>query len=218
MMCFSAEVSFGAAAVITTVGVVAYKKAKPSAFRYLAMIPILFGIHQFLEGLVWVFMEAESPTNIEISKYAYLCFAWVVWPFYIPYANWKVEQNATRKKILKGFMGIGAFLAIVLIAAMFLLDINASIFDHSILYEVQYQSGYLWIIHSLYFAAVVLPNAVSSTPKMWILAALNIVLFTMGKIMLEGNVISVWCFFAAITSLFILYIIIYNRKLTLNNT
>ncbi|MFK8045078.1 MAG: DUF6629 family protein [Crocinitomicaceae bacterium] len=211
-MCFSAEVSFGAAAVISTVGIVAYKKATPNSFKFIAMIPILFGVHQFLEGLVWVFLEAESPSNIEISKYAYLCFAWVIWPFYIPYANWRVEKNPRRKKILFGFMGIGVFLAIVLILAMFLLTINVSIVGQSILYKVQYQSGYLWIIHSLYFAAVVLPNAVSSTPKMWILAALNIVLFTMGKIMLDGNVISVWCFFAAITSLFIFYIIMYNRN------
>ena len=214
-MCFSAEVSFGAAAVISTVGIIAFKKATPSTFRYIAMIPILFGVHQFLEGLVWVFIESDATTYLNISKHSYLFFAWVIWPFYIPYANWKVEKQVLRKKILFGFMLIGLLLGIILLAAIFLLNIEASVVNQSILYKVPYQSSYLWIIHSLYFAAVVLPNIVSSTAKMWVLGALNIVLFTMGKILLDGNVISVWCFFAAITSLFILYIIIYNRKLHL---
>ncbi|MFD1550740.1 hypothetical protein DNU06_05945 [Putridiphycobacter roseus] len=214
-MCFSAEVSFGAAAVISTVGVVAYKKASPNSFRVIAMIPILFGIHQFLEGLVWVFIESNATELLAFSKYSYLFFAWVIWPFYIPYANWKVEKIAIRKKILFGFMVIGLLLGVILLSTFFIFDITATVVDHSILYEVPYQNDYLWIIHSLYFAAVVLPNAISSTPKMWILAALNIVLFTMGKVLLDGNVISVWCFFAAITSLFILYIIVYNRKLYL---
>ena len=214
-MCFSAEVSFGAAAVITTVGIVAYKKASPSSFKVIAMIPILFGVHQFLEGLVWVFIASDAPFYLEVSKYSYLFFAWVIWPFYIPYANWKIEKKPVRKKMLFGFMAIGLCLGTILLTAIFVLDITANVVDHSILYEVPYQSNYLWIIHSLYFAAVVLPNMVSSTPKMWVLAVMNIVLFAMGKILLDGNVISVWCFFAAITSLFILYIVAYNRRLNL---
>ncbi|MFK8039046.1 MAG: DUF6629 family protein [Crocinitomicaceae bacterium] len=212
-MCFSAEVSFGAAAVITTVGVIAYKKAKPNAFKYIALIPILFGVHQFLEGLVWVFIESTSNHYLEASKYGYLFFAWVIWPFYIPFANWKLEEHPFRKKVLFGLMVIGLLLGIILLAAIFKLDITATVVDHSILYNVPYQSSYLWIIHSLYFAAVVLPNMASSIPRMWVLALLNIILFSMGKILLSGNIISVWCFLAAITSLFILHIILHNRKL-----
>ena len=55
-------------------------------------------------------------------------------------------------------MLIVLLLGIILLAAIFLLNSEASVVNQSILYKVPYESSYLWIIHSLYFAAVVLPN------------------------------------------------------------
>ncbi len=52
-MCFSAQASFGASAVLGIMGIYALRKAKQQE-RFLAMVPLLFAIQQACEGIVWV--------------------------------------------------------------------------------------------------------------------------------------------------------------------
>ncbi len=75
-MCFSAEASFGAATVITTIGVLSFKKAKGTDLRLLAMIPVFFGIQQFSEGILWLSSRYEQFAGMEkTSTYAFIFFA-----------------------------------------------------------------------------------------------------------------------------------------------
>jgi hypothetical protein len=53
-MCFSAEASFAAGGLLIAGGVVSTVKLKPARKSLaLASIPIIFGIHQLSEGVVW---------------------------------------------------------------------------------------------------------------------------------------------------------------------
>ena len=54
-MCFSAEASFTAAAVLLPAGAVAMRRAYQRDRKYLplATLPVLFGLQQLFEGFVW---------------------------------------------------------------------------------------------------------------------------------------------------------------------
>lgn len=54
-MCFSAEASFAAAALLVPAGAIGIRRAYQSDRRYLAFaaLPVYFGLQQLFEGLVW---------------------------------------------------------------------------------------------------------------------------------------------------------------------
>jgi heme A synthase len=79
-MCFSATASFSAAAVLGTVGVVALNKVKSKDQLMFASIPLLFGIQQAIEGLVWVSLTHSSDVFLrQFFTYGFLFFAQVLW-------------------------------------------------------------------------------------------------------------------------------------------
>lgn len=59
-MCFSAQASFTAAALLLPAGAVGVYKAYRTHRRYMAIcaLPFLFGLQQLFEGLVWTSWEA----------------------------------------------------------------------------------------------------------------------------------------------------------------
>lgn len=212
-MCFSAEASFGAAAVITTVGVIAYKKADSGPFRLFALIPVMFGIQQFFEGFVWLSSTYDEFTGLlKISTYGFILFAWLIWPVYIPYTLWKLEKKAFQKKILLGLTFVGAALICSSIFIMLYFGVNATIQDCSIKYKPGFETSFGWFITILYLILTTVSHLISSIKKVWILGAVNLITFFITKIYYHEQVISVWCFFAAISSLIILWIIISENK------
>src|SRR3990167_10540843 len=75
-MCFSATASFIAGSALSAIGVVTIKKTKRKAEIPFAMIPLLFGIQQIIEGVVWLSF-GSSLLNI-IATYAYSLFSHVL--------------------------------------------------------------------------------------------------------------------------------------------
>ena len=61
-MCLSAEASYMAAAVLVPAGAVAMQRAYRRTPRYLplATLPLLFGLQQLSEGLVWTANQARN--------------------------------------------------------------------------------------------------------------------------------------------------------------
>lgn len=59
-MCFSANVSFGAAALLIGTGVVTTFGNRVKEQRMIAAIPILFGVQQLAEGVVWQTLGNET--------------------------------------------------------------------------------------------------------------------------------------------------------------
>ena len=64
-MCFSAEASFTAAAVLVPFGALSMTRAYKTDPRYIpiATLPLLFGLQQALEGAVWT--ANGSPAWVE---------------------------------------------------------------------------------------------------------------------------------------------------------
>lgn len=84
-MCFSAEASFTTAAVLTTIGFAGLKINFSRSQLFLAMIPLLFAIQQFFEGVLWLGLESTTfpITILMLAKKIFLIFAFLVWPISI---------------------------------------------------------------------------------------------------------------------------------------
>jgi len=65
----------------------------------------------------------------------------------------------------------------------------------------------------VYLTTTLAPAIISSVPKMWIVGFLNILSYAFIRITYLEYVISIWCFFGAIISMLILWVIVeYNRQ------
>ena len=125
-MCFSATVSFGASAVIGTMGVIAYKKSTTTPQRVFSMIPIFFSIQQFFEGLIWMNLaNPESTFPTSWLTYTFLFFAWIIWPIFIPFTIRLLEQDHVRKKILSLMLLVGTVVSAMLIYNLVVYDVTA---------------------------------------------------------------------------------------------
>jgi len=110
-MCLSATVSYAAAAVLVPSGAVATVWAWTGDRRYLmlAILPLLFGLQQGAEGMVWVAGAAGHTHHVEQYSFVYMFFAWIVWPVWIPMSAYFLESGS-RSAVILLFVIAGAML------------------------------------------------------------------------------------------------------------
>jgi len=210
-MCFSATASFASSAVLFGLGVVTAHKARKTKFKYIAAIPHMFGIQQLAEGFVWLGLQNNTfEPYIDISTYGFLIFAWIIWPIYVPFSIRMAESKVNRTRLLNVFELIGGLVAVALLYVLVYKGVTPEIKGHNVHYHVHYNSGYASLLSVLYLSCTILPAFISSGKKMWILGVMTAIMYVLAKVYFEAHLLSVWCFFAAIGSLVVLWTIRHN--------
>jgi hypothetical protein len=205
-MCFSAGGSFGVAAVLAGLGTVSLARDRPPSHGMLAAIPLLFALQQATEGVVWVTVGHASDSALHgLAVAAFLGFAVVLWPVWLPLAFTLPETNPRRRRLLSVLTAIGAVVAVG--AAVMLLRGRpaAHVADHHIAYS--YAQADSAIVLALYLPIYVIPSVLPffvSTIRWAKAMGAVLVLALVATFVIERRALtSVWCFFAAILSGFI---------------
>ncbi len=231
-MCFSATASFGASAVLGVIGVIAVSKAKTNPQRLFASIPLIFAIQQLTEGLLWLSLKDQSIASWQpLLTYTYLVFAMAVWPLWFPLTIRLLEKDARSKKLMNVLVGIGALVAICAVLVLSLYSVRAmtpaclscpfsstSFLNQHLHYEFSFPSvpkNLIAAFNVLYIMATIITPFISGVKKMKWLGIGALVSYLFAVIFYNGFVLSVWCFFAALLSFVVLWIILGLRKVTL---
>ncbi|MCD6064939.1 MAG: hypothetical protein K0R82_2850 [Flavipsychrobacter sp.] len=212
-MCFSAQASFAASAGLAVVGAVCFSRSKTTPQHILACIPLIFSVQQLSEGLLWLSLSQPAYAHWQrTAMYVFLVFAEVVWPAFVPLTILLFENDLRRKKVLRVLSGIGIFIAIYMSYCMAVYPVSASIEEHHINYQLDFPLGNRWFSGIPYLLAAVLSPFVSGVKFLRLLGWGFLVAYLVTRIWYAHYLISVWCFFAAILSLMVLYIINRLRK------
>ncbi len=214
-MCFSAEASFTASAVLGVIGVITIKKAKEPSQMAFASIPLLFSFQQFTEGMLWLaLLNKEFAFLQSIATYLFLIIAQIIWPTWVPLSILFLEKEILRKKVLYIILGMGGILSLYLTYCYIFYDIQAEISDHHINYNLNFphEKNFLWLSAIFYFVPTVISTIVSSVKRMQILGMIVLVSGLLTGLFALKYFISIWCFFAAIISVLILMIITQLQK------
>ena len=206
-MCFSAEASFIAAFVLIIIGVMTLRLKRGKGYTVLASIPLFFGIQQFSEGFVWYGLANGYSVLTTVAIYSFMFFAVVVWPVIIPAALVTIEKHAVRKKLIKIFLGLSIAWALIIGFFMIRFGISAEIIGNHIVYTVREQLTFVALDGLIYSALVYIPFFLTHIRAAWILAGLLVGAQIISAIFFSLAFASVWCFFAAILSTYIYYIL-----------
>ena len=209
-MCFSAQASFIAAAGTGAIGVATFHRDRSTTLRWLALVPGFFALQQASEGLVWLHLKGiiDAAPLDRIAQSIFLTFALVFWPTYAPLAVMMSERMRFRRILCSVALVSG--LSVSLFNASHLIGLEAPVvLGHSIKYG--YGDGYLsW---RLFYGIVSLsPLFISSLRRMWILGSLALLGFVISDSFYYEAFVSVWCFYAAVISMVLYFILRENEE------
>ncbi len=214
-MCFSAEASFTAAVVIGAIGCVTVKRAASTKLMLLAVVPLLFALQQFSEGILWLFMRNGWPPSLwsQVAMHFYTFIAFVFWPVWTPLAFLVAEREPLRKKLMIYSLVFGSVISAVNLIQMVVYSVTAAVAEHSIEYDLHFESHPV-LYHLavfVYLVAVLTPMFLSSLKNARFYGFLSALLFVLAYASYTYAFASVWCFFSAICSIFIYKIIRSNE-------
>lgn len=198
-MCFSAELSFGAATLLLATGIHLIAKERYTKRSLLAFIPLFFGIQHLAEGFLWVGLQnPEIPMWEYGAQVIYIFFLLLFWPIWLPMAFLVAEKVQWRRISLfllllyglgiMGFTGYNFFAHKGIIPFPVILHHSMNYTESSLITE--------W----LYAIGVIGPFFVSSLDYSWILALSVMGLFMTVNCFYLCPFASFWCVLAVLIS------------------
>jgi hypothetical protein len=208
-MCFSATASFSAGVLLTGIGIASIKRiTKPSQLIF-AAIPLLFAIQQFAEGILWIILS-NTADYVQLEKFStavFIVMAQIIWPVWVPLSIQQLETNRNARQWLTFFAVLGFIVSLTLAWSFISYEVKAEIDGYHITYIQNYPDFFKGIGSYFYVLVTILPPFLSHFKRMWLLGLMILVSYLVTKIYYDNYLISVWCFFAAIISVQVYYVL-----------
>jgi hypothetical protein len=202
-MCFSASASFIAGATLTVAGVATLRLVtRPSQIPF-ALIPLLFGIQQIIEGLIWLSLANRSKIDNASLTLMYSVFSHVLWPVFMPFAVSLLETVPWRRKALAVCQVAGLAVGLYLLYFLLQYPVVSRVLGKHIVYESPH--FYIVEVMFLYLISTCVSSMLSSNNIIRVFGVLALATFLGAYAIHVATMVSVWCFFAAVLS-FIIYL------------
>ncbi|MGC3999792.1 MAG: hypothetical protein QM767_21045 [Anaeromyxobacter sp.] len=211
-MCFSPTASFVASAALTSTGGYCVRESVRRDRRYLplALLPLLFGVQQAAEGGVWLALQGGHERLVTAFSLLFLLFAFGLWPLYCPLIVHVLERRGTaRRTVLLGLMVAGAlvgalvYLPLVTGTTLF----TTRIVNACIAYETDRPAWLKGLYTGAYLLVTMVPFLIASSRRIVAFGAMLLAAVVATMLSYRFAFFSVWCFFAAWLSLYVVYAI-----------
>jgi len=212
-MCFSAEVSYSVAAALIPAGVIAMNRAARRDLSYLAVatLPLLFGLQQLFEGLVWSAASTGGGDRIARYSMAYMFFSWLAWPVWVPFATYFLEP-CRRRHLYLVFAIVGGMFGGLQYVPYFAHEgwLTVKFFKHAISYEGTVLFDLIMrreLTYAVYFFVILVPLLTSSKRSVNVFGGLVAMVAAVTYLFFSWAHISVFCFGGALVSFYLVYMI-----------
>lgn len=202
-MCFSPEADFVAAAVVGTIGVATLRQVREPRELIVGALPMLFALHQFVEGFVWLSLRGQVSTGLgQAAIDVYVVYAYAVLPIIVPIGFWLIEPSPRHRRWILPFIALGAVVGLYLLWHVTSHTVTATGHDAAISYATNIPEGYLAGVG--YVIATCVPALLSSRRYLQWFGVVNLVGVGVAATVHRVEFASVWCLYAALASLLIL--------------
>ena len=176
-----------------------------------ASLPLVFAVHQLIEIFVWAGKDGMVSTCVEnAAATSYVFIAFPLLPTLLPLAVLLLEPRSRRLRVAP-FLAMGVVVSGYLGYALFSGPVMVREEPHALVYDIGVTNGLIWAI--LYVAAVVGPCLLSGYPTIIAFGAVNLVGLSVVAILYSQVFASLWCVYAAVTSLFVVWHMYRRRRL-----
>jgi len=198
-MCFSPEVDLIGGAAIAAVGIDTLRHVEHSSERPLAVLPIVFGLHQVTEAFVWWGIDDRIPGQLgDIATWLYLAVAFGLLPWFVPVAIRSLEPRPRRRRYVSALVAAGFIVSLYLMIPVIRGPIHVVDGGLYLSYSVSLSFG--GAVTAAYVATTCGSLLLSSDRYLVWYGIGNLVTVTVLSVLLVSGVISLWCVWAAITS------------------
>lgn len=218
-MCFSATSSFVIAAALVPAGIATMRAARLIDDRWLALagFPLFFGVQQAIEGAVWLGVNSHDEVLVAWASRAFLFFSHFFWLAFPPLATYAVEPDAGRRKIMAalGITGAIGGLSVFLPALVNPDWLTVAVVNGNLEYMTTLvYDGIVGrsLLRYAYAFVVIVSLMASSIRSVQVFGLLIFASLSFTTTVFPHAIISVWCYLAAVLSVYMVWMINYERK------
>ena len=195
--------------MIGAIGVATLRHVREPRALLFASVPMLFSLHQFAEGMVWLGLDGRIG-KIALDHFAFLftLYAQGLLPMLMPAAVALMEPPGWRRRAILGLTGIGALVCAWDATGLVCFPSQVFVEHHAIAYRNPL-TGNLWI-SLLYILATCGALLLSSHRVGRAYGVVNVIGLSIVEVVRDYAFASVWCFYAAILSVMIYWQ--FNRR------
>ena len=202
-MCFSATANFVGSGVLGAAGVATLTRVKHRRELVFAALPMLFAIHQFIEGFVWLGLDGIlSPAVAHDMGAAFMLYAQGLLPFLLPLSVLLFEPNAKSRSRMLPFLVLGGATTLYILWALTAFPLQLYVRGNSIVYINQATNN--TAVAFLYVIATCGSLFFSQIKMMVVFGAANLAILLIVMEFKRYAFTSLWCAYAAVASVIIL--------------
>jgi hypothetical protein len=202
-VCFSPQADFVAGAVVAGVGVETLRRVRAPRELIIGALPLLFGIHQLVEGFVWLGLRDQVSRGLgDAAKEAYIVYAHAVLPAIVPLGFMLLEPDRRRSRIMIAMACVGVLLGVYLLWQVTAYPVGAQEQARCIDYTTHTPN--VTLIGLLYVAVTCGPALISSRPYLRWFGLVSLVGVIVTAVIRVDELTSLWCVYVAIVSVLIL--------------
>jgi hypothetical protein len=185
------------------IGALTLTRVKHRRELLFAALPLLFAIHQFIEGFVWLGLDGIlSPAVAHNMGAAFMLYAQGLLPLLLPLSVWLFEPTAKARKRMLPFLIVGLGTTLYILWALTAFPFEVYAVSNSLVYVNQATNhtlvGLLYVIAtcgSLFFSRI---------KDMVLFGAANLAILLAVMAVKRYAFTSLWCAYAAVASVIIL--------------
>jgi len=202
-VCFSATVNFAGSAVLGAAGAATLTKVKHRRELLFAAMPLLFAIHQFTEGFVWLGLDGILSSVVTHNMgAAFMLYAQGLLPLLAPLGVLLFEPNARSRRRMLPFVVLGGAVTLYILWALAAFPLQLYVEKNSIVYINQATNNTL--VALLYVIVTCGSLFFSQIRMMVVFGAANLAILLIVMAVKRYAFTSVWCAYAAAASVIIL--------------
>ena len=207
-MCLSPQVDVTVGIAISVVAVDTLRHCKSPRLLGLALLPAIFAAHSFTSAFVWLGLLGDvSPEVLNAATALYLFVAFVLLPMYAPIAVWLVEPRGWRRSVFVLLVLAGVYAGMSFLIALIDGRGSAVACDFYISFNIDFTASSVAVFYILATCGALLLSGQRILVYWGLVNALAV-----GGLAFWASrgLPSLWCFLAAISSVFIAW---YLRRL-----
>ena len=208
--------NFTLAGMLLVIGVLTLKKVSHPAELVFASLPLLFGLHQFIQGFVWLGLyHMVSPRTLHIASMLFIFYAQAILPFWVPLAIWLLEPSGPRRQSIAVLLVVGGLLMAYVVWGLLRQPTQVFISHYSLVYFNPH-TRHLWVA-LIYILTTCGSLILSRSVAIQLFGLLNLLGLLVVYLIAQYSFTALWCLYAALVSV-ILYLHFIERRIAFLRT